>query len=415
LDLELKDYGVDLSDFQVLPEGGKSMSDWESTDLVCKEVIEGIQRIITPFVVSLNQEGTKIEKEEKTVNDVDEQQEEEENDTISEDGLLENAEVKRRAEVAKRIMEAAEASAKRRAEEDRLWEEAMAKRIAEKEKRIREGVETSASSRVEENDRVKPKQEEEIEKNTGETDKNEERPEVAPIIKTRQETTPKEEVEAKRYIEEEKRIKLINEVKEKDEGTQAKKDRNMKKILFKGSLVALLVIAGIWAFSIFKTDSEELQPTLPELNNTDSKDSVTLEKTNNNTLKNVAPSTNLGVGDIYNGGIIFVFNHSDNTGKIAHLDDAGPMTWQDAANIHEQLGEGWRLPTFDELSLMYQTIGQGATNSGEFTGGLYWSATDYDEYQARLIRFSDGNTSYHYNKNVEHRKFKVRAIRDLGR
>jgi hypothetical protein len=62
---------------------------------------------------------------------------------------------------------------------------------------------------------------------------------------------------------------------------------------------------------------------------------------------------------------------------------------------------------------MYRTIGQGATNSGEFADALYWSATDYDEYQARLIRFSDGNTSYHYNKNAEHRKFKVRAIRDL--
>jgi hypothetical protein len=90
------------------------------------------------------------------------------------------------------------------------------------------------------------------------------------------------------------------------------------------------------------------------------------------------------------------------------------MSWQSAMKIDEQLGEGWRLPTFDELRIMHQTIGQGATNSGEFSGELYWSATAYDEYQARLVRFRDGNTSYHYNKNVEQRKFLVRAVRDFS-
>ena len=83
--------------------------------------------------------------------------------------------------------------------------------------------------------------------------------------------------------------------------------------------------------------------------------------------------------------------------------------------IHEQLGEGWRLPTFDELETMYRTVGQGANNNAQFANGLYWSATDYDEYQARLLRFSDGNSSYHYNKGLEHRKYLVRAIRDFSR
>ena len=90
------------------------------------------------------------------------------------------------------------------------------------------------------------------------------------------------------------------------------------------------------------------------------------------------------------------------------------MPWTNAMNINEQLGDGWRLPTFDELEKMYQTIGQGASNSGQFADELYWSATAFDEYQARLIRFRDGNTSYHYNRNVEHRKFQVRAVRDIN-
>ncbi|MDB4293544.1 DUF1566 domain-containing protein, partial [Maribacter sp.] len=95
--------------------------------------------------------------------------------------------------------------------------------------------------------------------------------------------------------------------------------------------------------------------------------------------------------------------------------DAGPMPWAEANAIQEQLGEGWRLPTLDELRLMYSTIGQGATNSAQFADELYWSATPYETYQARLLRFSDGNTSYHYNKGVANRKFLVRGVRDFSR
>ena len=181
------------------------------------------------------------------------------------------------------------------------------------------------------------------------------------------------------------------------------------------SLAVVLVSVAIWAFSVFNTGSEKPVSTLPKIKTADIKDSIALGKTSIDSLKQVAPLAKLVVGDLYDGGIIFVINDSNNTGKIAHLEDAGPMPWQNAAKIHEQLGEGWRLPTFDELRIMYQTLGQGGTNSGEFADELYWSATSYDNNQARLIRFRDGNTSYHYNKNVAHRKFKVRAIRDFRR
>ena len=64
---------------------------------------------------------------------------------------------------------------------------------------------------------------------------------------------------------------------------------------------------------------------------------------------------------------------------------------------------------------MRQTIGQGASNSGQFAQELYWSATLYDDYQAQLLRFSDGNASYHYNMENEERSFMVRAVRDFSR
>ena len=433
IDLKLIDYEFNLRELQVLPEEGKPIEDWDSSDQVYNKVTAGIRTIITPFVENLNQEESnkKIEKEEG--NDISEKQVEisfteegetdriaekpmsskEEIEAVEENRLWEEAEAKRRAEVAKRIMEEAEASAKRRVEEDRLWEEAMAKRRAEKEQRIREDEEASVNRKAEEKKRGK--EEEETRRNIAEENRFDETAEAATILRAEQEKIHKEEVEAKRYAEKENRMKLAAEAKRKAEGTQQGKDTNIKKRVLVVSLTVVLVGVAIWAFSVFNTGSEKPVSTLPKIKTADIKDSIALGKTSIDSLKQVAPLAKLVVGDLYDGGIIFVINDSNNTGKIAHLEDAGPMPWQNAAKIHEQLGEGWRLPTFDELRIMYQVIGQGGTNSGEFADELYWSATAYDNNQARLIRFRDGNTSYHYNKNVAHRKFKVRAIRDFRR
>ncbi len=432
IDLKLIDYEFNLRELQVLPEEGKPRGDSDSPDQAYNKVAAGIRTMITPFVDDLNQEESKKEIEKKAANDIGEKPVEisfteegetdriaeerisskEEIEAVEENRLWEETEVKRRAEVAKRIMEEAEASAKRRVEEDRLWEEAVAKRRAEKEKRIGEEVE-SANRKAEEKKRGK--EEEETKRNAGEENRFEETAEAANILKAKQEKIREEKVEAKRYAEEENRMKLAAEAKGKVEGTQQGKDTNLKKRVLTAILAAVLIVAGIWAFSVLNTSSEKPLPTLPKIKAADIKDSIALEKTSIDSLNKVPPLAKLVVGDIYDGGIIFAINHSNNTGKIAHLEDAGPMPWKNAAKIHEQLGEGWRLPTFDELRIMYQAIGQGATNSGEFADELYWSATEYDDYQARLLRFWDGNTSYHYNKNVEHRKFKVRAIRDFRR
>ncbi len=434
IDLKFIDYDFNLRELQILPEEGKPIGDWDSPELVYNIVAAGIRAIIKPFVDNLNQEESKKEIEKKAANDIGEKPVEisfteegetdriteerksskEEIEAVEENRLWEEAEAKRRAEVAKRIMEEAEVSAKRRAEEDRLWEEALAKRRAEKEQRIREDAEASASRKEEEKKRGK--EEEETRRKAEEKNKFEETEAAATILRAEQEKIREEEMEVKGYAEEENRIKLAAEANGKVEKTQQGKDTNIKKRVLTASLVAVLVVVvGIWAFSVLNTGSEKPLPALPKIKAADIKDSVALEKTGIDSLNKAVTLAKLDVGDIYEGGIIFAINHSNNTGKIAHLEDAGPMPWKNAAKIQEQLGKGWRLPTFDELRIMYQVIGQGATNSGEFTDELYWSATAYDEYQARLLRFQDGNTSYHYNKNGEHRKFKVRAIRDFRR
>ena len=366
--------------------------------------------------------------------------------------LWEEAEAKRRAEVAKRIREQAEASAKRREEEDRLWEEALAKRRAEKNKRIREAAATSvypvaeedrlmeeaeAKKRAEKEKRIreeaeskrraakekkireeaeadrrarekkKSKKEEESKINAAEASK------AASILRAEQEKIRNEEVKAKRYAEDQKRKKLTVEANEEVDETLPGKTKIKKRVLG-GSLIALFAIIVIWAFSMFNSGAEKPSTTLPNSKAIDEQDSIVSAKTKIDSRNKVAAFSELEVGDTFEGGIIFSIDRAGKTGKIAHPKDAGPMPWTNAMKINEQLGNGWRLPTFDELEIIYQTIGQGATNSGQFAEGLYWSATAFDEHQARLLRFGDGNTSYHYNRNVELRKFRVRAVRDFS-
>lgn len=396
-------------------------------------------------------------------------------DTEDENRLWEEAEAKRRAEFAKKIKEEAEASAKRRAEEDRLWEEAWAKRKAEVEKKRRE--EAEATRRIEKNKGFSKAREEKAKRKADEEkrikeeaeakrraeEENRIKKEAAVIRKAEEENRIKKEAATKRKAEEEKRRKEkaettsqvdegkrrtkeivskrrdeeenrlneeaenqrnteatnrprpVAEVNSETEEAQQEKNADIKKKVLWGSLAAVIAIIGIWAFSNFIGGPEEQSPSEPKIEATVLEDPIVLEKSEIDSPTAEEALLKLAVGDIYEGGFVFAIDPSGNTGKIAHIDDAGPMPWQNAMKIHEQLGEGWRLPTFDELQTMYRNIGQGTTNIGEFSDGLYWSATAYDEYQARLLRFRDANTSYHYNKNVEHRQFRVRAVRDISR
>lgn len=387
-----------------------------------------------------------------------------------ENRLWEEAEAKRRSEAANRLKEAAAASAKRRDEEDRLWEEGVAKRKAEKEQRIREAAanpraheeqrlteEAAAKKRSEEAQRrrqVEQKTQKEAAAATAKRKANEEsknreadklakqkvekeqrllkevaakrkaaaedRAKVAAASATRkpeQKQRAKAKVADKHYSETSNLKKQTNDANDSIISTSSEKKGGMNKKMLLGLLVALIAILAIWTFSKNDSDIEEVD-TEPKIESTDGEDSdlidSPIETTTIDTPKPATTNSKLEVGDSHAGGIVFTIEEDGKSGKIAHTEDAGPISWQDAIKINEQLGEGWRLPSFYELSKMYRTIGQGATNSGQFADELYWSATDYDDYQARLLRFRDGNTSYHYNKNVENRKFLVRAVRDFG-
>lgn len=60
--------------------------------------------------------------------------------------------------------------------------------------------------------------------------------------------------------------------------------------------------------------------------------------------------------------------------------DLGVMTWNEAKEAAEKLGDGWRLPTLEELNLMYVNIDNitGLNLTGSDPDGWYWSSTPLD-------------------------------------
>jgi hypothetical protein len=80
------------------------------------------------------------------------------------------------------------------------------------------------------------------------------------------------------------------------------------------------------------------------------------------------------------------------------------MNWNDAKEACAELGDGWRLPTKDELNILYHN----KDKIGGFAGYIYWSSTEYDYGSlAWLQNFVTGDQA-NVNKTSA---FYVRAVR----
>ncbi|MCL1827421.1 MAG: DUF1566 domain-containing protein [Candidatus Cloacimonetes bacterium] len=59
----------------------------------------------------------------------------------------------------------------------------------------------------------------------------------------------------------------------------------------------------------------------------------------------------------------------------------------------------WFLPSYDELTLMYENLAlKGLGGFVTAYNGFYWSSSQYSQYYALSLRFSDGWTHYWYPK-----------------
>ena len=87
--------------------------------------------------------------------------------------------------------------------------------------------------------------------------------------------------------------------------------------------------------------------------------------------------------------------------------DLGKMSWDDAKNSCAELGNGWRLPTKEELIFLYEN----KEKIGGFDNSYYWCSKEYDFITAVYFNFDNNDSGS--GKYGKHAKFFVRAVRNL--
>jgi hypothetical protein len=87
--------------------------------------------------------------------------------------------------------------------------------------------------------------------------------------------------------------------------------------------------------------------------------------------------------------------------EIADKSTEALMNWNDAMEYTKSLGDGWRLPTKEELYLIYKS-------TNDFMDGTYWSIDEDSSGNAMLQNFYSG---YQYAADKRNGTC-VRAVRD---
>lgn len=108
------------------------------------------------------------------------------------------------------------------------------------------------------------------------------------------------------------------------------------------------------------------------------------------------------VGDYYdaNGkqGVVFVVTPDGKRGKIVSLNSLGKMPWENAIAACRNLGNGWRLPSKEDLLAIYKvksTLNSTLAAVGdELSSTWYWSSTEYSSGCAWLVHMRNGDPGY---------------------
>ena len=95
-----------------------------------------------------------------------------------------------------------------------------------------------------------------------------------------------------------------------------------------------------------------------------------------------------------------------------HKDTMEDVSWQEAMVYCQELGDGWRLPTIEELfSAINYSEYNPATSIKGFKSSDYWSSTTnaYNNGLAWFVNFSNGYVNY---SNKFHNYY-ARAVREV--
>jgi hypothetical protein len=91
--------------------------------------------------------------------------------------------------------------------------------------------------------------------------------------------------------------------------------------------------------------------------------------------------------------------------KVAEFDCPKIMSWDEAVIECSKLGEGWRLPTREELNEMYKN----KSKIKNFNFINYWSSVETpDKKYAYILDFGSGNPQAFSKKST----YKIRAVKN---
>jgi len=112
------------------------------------------------------------------------------------------------------------------------------------------------------------------------------------------------------------------------------------------------------------------------------------------------------------------FEKTDHNTVIDHItglewqaDATEPITWQEAMAYASGLGDGWRLPSVEELTtLIGYNRSNPATGFPDHPSAWFWSSSILANYprSAWLVSFSYGYVYY----NAKYYSYHVRCVRD---
>jgi hypothetical protein len=85
--------------------------------------------------------------------------------------------------------------------------------------------------------------------------------------------------------------------------------------------------------------------------------------------------------------------------------DLGQHNWNYAKIVCAELGDGWRLPTREELYLMWLN----RESIGGFSAAFYWSSSEENSHYAWSQYFYNGYQDY----NAKDYTYYVRPVRDI--
>jgi hypothetical protein len=106
----------------------------------------------------------------------------------------------------------------------------------------------------------------------------------------------------------------------------------------------------------------------------------------NNDLNSTSEYKKYKKGNEIEGGTIYWLDETEEHGLIVDNYDLGVMSWNEATNLSEKKGDGWFLPSVDQLAKLHEN----ANYVPNLTNSYFWSSTNYDNYKSWAIDFSNG-------------------------